>query len=157
VPDWTALETDLAAWLQGFAGHGLRYCGPYQCIEGFPVDGFRSDGLLTNGRSLIALEVEAGQMHPDTNVGKYWLLSEHHEYSSVVLFHIYTPRFNSYGWRKALGEFYAKRMTAELPFEYVLLDFRNANDYETTLAEIQGIVGERVRRVFSTELQGHAA
>lgn len=50
-----------------------------------------------------------------------------------MLFHISTPRYNSYGWGKALGEFYAKRMAAELPFEYVLLDFRSAKDYGETL------------------------
>jgi len=86
---------------------------------------------------LRSLAVEAGQTHPDTNVGKYWLLSEHHVYSSVVLFHIYTPRYNSYGWRKTLGEFYARKMNAELPFEYSLLDFRNAEDYGATLADVQ--------------------
>jgi len=97
---------------------------------------------------LVALEVEVRQAHPDTNVGKYWLLSTHRSYERVVLFHVYTPACNSYGWRKALGEFYAKRMATELPFEYHLLDFRMASDSVIALKEITQVIGERIRLEF---------
>jgi hypothetical protein len=100
----------------------------------------------------LALEVEVRQTHPDTNVGKYWLLSEHCKYERVTLFHVYTPAYNSYGWRKALGEFYAGRMSAELPFEYVLLDKRSSYDAEVAFAEVCAVLDPRIRREFSNEL-----
>lgn len=97
---WKQLEHDLTQWLQACATDLIIYRNPNQAIAGFPSDGFRSDGMLTDGRTLIAIEVEAGQMHPDTNVGKYWLLHQaYRPYERIILFHIYTPDFNSYGWR----------------------------------------------------------
>jgi hypothetical protein len=119
-----------------------------QAIPGFPWDGFRSDGVLTNGRDLLAVEVEAGQMHPDTNVGKYWLLYTRKTYANIVLIHVYTPAFNSYGWRKALGEFYAQKMASEVPLEYVLLDYRSATDYDTTLRQVRAEIEPRIKRMF---------
>jgi hypothetical protein len=148
MPDWKQLEGDLSVWLQSFSRPGVEFRGPYQAIPGFPYDGFRSDGLLTDGSVLVAIEVEAGQMHPDTNVGKYWLLGRHYEYRKIVLFHVYTPDFNSYGWRKQLGEFYAEKMAAEVPIEYVLLDRRDATDYDATLSELRGRIEPRVKAEF---------
>ncbi len=148
---WKQLEGDLCTWLRGLARPGLEYRGPNQAIPGFPYDGFRSDGLLTDGRTLLALEVEAGQMHPDTNVGKYWLLHDRHPYERIVLFHVYTPDFNSYGWRLTLGEFYARKMEGNVPLDYVLVDRREAQDYDDTLAEVRRLVLERVEREFPGE------
>ena len=71
---WKNLEKDLCTWLKLLSSSELVYCNPYQAIIGFPPNGFRSDGMITDNRVLVALEVEAGQTHPDTNVGKYWLL-----------------------------------------------------------------------------------
>ena len=101
---------------------------------------------------MLALEVEVKQTHPDTNVGKYWLLSEHHPYEKVILFHVYTPAYNSYGWRKTLGEFYASKMAMELPFEYHLLDFRNAKDTEAAFEEVTKALEMRIRVEFHNEL-----
>jgi hypothetical protein len=135
--DWFQLEQDLGNWLSTYGEGKLTYKNSYQAIFGFPSDGFRSDGMLTNGKVLIALEIEAGQMHPDTNVGKYWLLqSQDQAYEKIILFHVFTPRFDSYGWRKKLGEFYAKKMGAEIPFEYVLVDKRESVDYELVFIDI---------------------
>lgn len=107
--------------------------------------------MLSDENVLLAVEVEAGQMHPDTNVGKYWLLHDQFKaYKKIVLFHIYTPLFNSYGWRMKLGEFYAGKMKADVPIEYVLLDYRSRaeEDYGTVLAEIKSKVQEVIRREF---------
>ena len=71
---WSNLEKDLVNWLSSFAGEKLQFRNSYQAIIGFPPDGLRSDGMLTDGEVLIALEIEAGQTHPDTNIGKYWLI-----------------------------------------------------------------------------------
>ncbi|MFC2065834.1 hypothetical protein ACFLUO_02065 [Chloroflexota bacterium] len=136
--EWKKLEKDLCTWLKLLSTNELVYRNPNQAIIGFPPDGFRSDGMITDGRVLVAIEVEAGQMHPDTNVGKYWLLyNKYRKYEKIILFHIYTPDYNSYGWRKKLAEFYAGKMRAELPFEYILMDYRSSKDYDETLDTIK--------------------
>ena len=145
---WARFEHDVAEWIQSFAAPGLEFCAGRKRIPGFPSDGFRADALLTNGHNLLAVEVEVRQTHPDTNVGKYWLLSRYQKYESVVLFHIYTPAFDSYGWRMKLGQFYAERMAAEMPFEYVLIDVRDRKDVDTTLREVRSIVGPRIKAMF---------
>ncbi len=107
---WLEFEASLAGWMSSFGRPHLTFKSGRQAIPGFPSSGFRADALLTDGKVLLALEVEVKQTHPDTNVGKYWLLSEHQAYEKVILFHVYTPTYNSYGWRKKLGEFYASKM-----------------------------------------------
>lgn len=135
--DWKDVERRLARWMRSFQTGDLRFTAGNQAVPGFPSDGMRADGALTDGKTLLALEVEAGQNHPDTNVGKYWLLADHYRYERVVLFHVYTPRFNSYGWRKTLGEFYARRMENALPFEYRLIDLREAKTTDEAIARVQ--------------------
>ena len=138
--------------MRGFERPTLSFRAGWSAIPGFPTNGFRADGVLTNSRTLLALEVEVKQTHPDTNVGKYWLLTEHQKYERVVLFHVYTPAFNSYGWRKTLGEFYAKRMAMESQFEYVLLDLRGATDHTAAYAEVVETMEPRIRIEFAAEL-----
>jgi len=148
---WRQLERDVSNWLSTFASTGIQFRNPYQAILGFPSDGFRSDGMLANDHILIAIEVEAGQTHPDTNTGKYWLLNvEYKLYKKTVLFHTYTPDFRSYPWRKKLSEFYVKKMSSEVPIEYVPMDYRNrtAADYNATLAETKAKIDERVKQEF---------
>ncbi len=146
--NWKQLERELSSWVKSYAISPIEYRGSFQSITGFPSDGFRSDGMLTDGKVLLAIEVEAGQKHPDTNVGKYWLLGRYHTYKKIVLFHIYTPDFDSYGWRKTLGEFYAEKMQTEIPFEYVLLDRRESESYDSTLKEIQAQIAIRITSEF---------
>jgi len=137
---WKHLEQEIAQWLKGCAIGQLEFRNPNQAIIGFPLDGFRSDGMLTDRRILVAVEVEAGQMHPDTNVGKYWLLHQVYcQYQRVILFHIYTPDFNSYGWRLKLGQFYAQKMQEDMPFEYHFLDYRmsQVEQYAVVCEEIK--------------------
>jgi hypothetical protein len=145
---WGSFERDLAAWVRRFSRPNLQFCAGWKAIPGFPSDGFRADALLTDSRKLLAVEVEVRQTHPDTNVGKYWLLSRHHRYESVVLFHVYTPAYNSYGWRMELGKFYAEKMSAELPFQYFLLDRRRDTDVASTLLEVQSSIEPHLRRLF---------
>lgn len=149
---WLSFEASLAAWMSAFENSDLEFKSGRQAIPGFPSSGFRADGLLTNGRVLLALEVEVKQTHPDTNVGKYWLLSEHRMYDKVVLFHVYTPAYNSYGWRKTLGEFYARKMATEIPFEYHIIDIRNAVGTEEAFEEVTNMIGARIRIEFGSEL-----
>ena len=145
------MEGELTLWLKQKATNGLIYRGPRQSIPGFNQNlsqgnniGFRSDGLLTDEKSLLALEIEAAQKHPDTNVGKYWLLQKTHPYKKIVLVHVYTPRFNSYGWRKELGNFYAEMMGKMPQFSYHQLDFSYPADptyqhvAKTTKQTLQG-------------------
>jgi hypothetical protein len=148
---WLAFEAALANRVRQLAGAPLSFSAGRQRIPGYPGDGFRADAALTDGRSLLAIEVEARQSHPDTNVGKYWLLRDYKRYNHVALIHVYTPAYNSYGWRKALGEFYAKRMAAEGGFEYVLLDERRATDSAGVLERVM----VRVQQTAS-DLFGHA-
>lgn len=145
--DWLQLEKDISKWLSTFASTNIQFRNSHQSIVGFPSNGFRSDGMLASDDTLIAVEVEAGQTHPDTNTGKYWLLHlEHKPYKKIILFQIYTPRFNSYGWRKRLAEFYVEKMKNEVPIEYILIDYRKAKDYDETLVKIKNIVEEKIRQ-----------
>jgi hypothetical protein len=146
--EWLKLEGDVCAYLKSLAEPNLSYSGPKQCIPGFPKDSFMSDGCLTDGSNLLAVEVEAGQMHPDTNVGKYWLLQTTHPYRRIVLLHVYTPKYNSYPWRKRLGEFYVEQMPSELAVEYLQLDRRKATDYATVLQEVTDTIDLQVSLLF---------
>ena len=145
--DWRQLENDISTWLEGFSSNHIQYRNSHQAIIGFPTDGFRSDGMLTDGNVLIAVEIEAGQTHPDTNVGKYWFLQTRYKrYEKIILLHIYTPHFNSYGWRKKLAEFYIEEIKKlKLPVEYVQLDYRNSIDYQKTLINVKRIMKEKIK------------
>jgi hypothetical protein len=68
-----------------FESEKIKFTAGYNAIPGFPSDGFRSDGLLTDGKTIVALEVEVKQTHPDTNVGKFWLLNEYYPYKKIAL------------------------------------------------------------------------
>ena len=146
--NWKNMEGEIAQWLKSFIREGLEYRGPNQAIPGFPSHGFRSDGLLTDGSVLLAVEIEAGQMHPDTNVGKYWYLQTLNPYRKICLFHVYTPDFNSYEWRKSLGEFYIQQMGSAVPIEYVQIDLRHAVDYAAAVQLVKTEVGKRIRAEF---------
>jgi hypothetical protein len=149
------MEKELSGWLKQGESETLIFRGSHEAIKGFPNGGFRSDGMLTDGRTLIAIEVEAGQTHPDTNVGKYWILYQNHfKYQNTILFHIYTPNFNSYGWRKNLAEFYSTKMKAEMPFEYVLKDYRQAKNFEDTVSKIKESINSRLKLEFGLSLLG---
>lgn len=148
-PDWSNLEKDLTKWLAGFSSQGLVYKNQYQSIAGLPSTAFQSDGMLTDGDTLLAIEVEATQSHPDTNVGKYWFLFENKKYKKIVLFHIYTPKFRSYGWRKQLAEFYADKMRREVPIEYIRLDRRKDTDYDSTLESIKKEIAAKLHETFA--------
>ncbi len=146
---WQQLEKDLVRWLSTFASNGIEFRNTYQSIVGFSMDGFRSDGMLANKNTLLSIEVEAGQTHPDTNTGKYWLLHDKHkQYNKIILFHIYTPDCNSYGWRKKLAEFYIDKMKFEVPIEYFLLDYRDALDCDSMLSEIKVKISKKIEEHF---------
>lgn len=151
MPSWAQLEQDIGNWLGAFANDSILFRNSFQAIPGFPYDGFRSDGLLATDDTLIAIEIEASQEHPDTNVGKYWLLyDEFKKYKKIILFHIYTPAFNSYGWRLRLGKFYAEKMESVMPLEYIFLDYRSRqlHEYADVLAEIKEKVLDIIQREF---------
>lgn len=145
---WSRFERDLAEWLRGYARQGLRFCAGRTTIPGFPAKGFHADALLTDSRRLLAVEVEIRQSHPETNVGKYWLLSGHCRYESIILFHIYTPTLDSCGRGMELGRRYAEKLAEELPFHYVVLDRRSARDPRATLEEVQSLIAQRIEREF---------
>jgi hypothetical protein len=117
---------------------GIAGRQPAVAIPGFQSNGFRADGILTDGKSLLALEVECKQSHPDTNVGKFWLLNHTHPYRRMTLIHVFTPAYNSYGSRHALCQFYADKMNAEFGFEYFPVDRRQVadTDFEKVFGEI---------------------
>ena len=101
--------------------------------------------MLTDGKTLLAVEIEARQTHPDTNTGKYWLLhKKYKQYQKIILFHVFTPAFNSYGWRKELAEFYVAEMRREIPIEYILKDFRQHIDYNATLGELKDAIQRKI-------------
>lgn len=148
---WASFEREVAVWVKGHAKPGIEFRNGYQAIPGFPSDGFRADAMLTDGRSLLAVEVELKQTNPANNVGKYWFLHqpEYRQYESVVLFHVYTPVYNSYPWHLKLGQFYADRMQREFPFEYRIMDRRTDTDPAATLELVRETVGLRIQQLFT--------
>ena len=146
--EWLRFESQLADWMKSFQSNKLQFTNGYQAIPGFPSDGFRADGLLTDGKVVVALEVEVKQTHPDTNVGKFWLLNQYKTYEKVVLFHVYTPEYTSYPWRLKLGEFYAEKMSEELPFEYHLLDLRDAISIESAFEQTVRVIQQEISSEF---------
>lgn len=147
--EWLKFESQLAGWMKSFGSETLQFTNGYQAIPGFPSDGFRADGLLTDGKVIVALEVELKQTHPDTNVGKFWLLNQYKSYEKVVLFHVYTPEYNSYPWRLELGQFYASKMSEELPFEYYLLDLRQTESMDSAFDKVTCAIEGKIRSEFS--------
>lgn len=146
LPNRRDLEADLDKWLEDFAQHhGLTY---RKALPG--SSGFKSDGLITDGRKIVAIEIEESQTHPDTNVGKYWLLHEEYGYERAVLIHVFlSERHPS---RERLAKFYAEKMRCSgVPFEYVVLDYRNRSiSYEGALKEIKGKIQEYYYKVFGS-------
>ncbi len=142
---WTNFEADIVRWLKRNYSSRFQFRNSYQSIVGFPSVSFRSDGMLTDGKTLLAVEIEAGQTHPDTNTGKYWLLHKRYkQYQKIILFHVFTPPFNSYGWRKELAEFYVAQMGKEVPIEYILKDFREGIDYNGALSELKNTIQRKI-------------
>lgn len=162
-PNWSDLEkglTDRLLEYQKTRPNDLKYRGPYQSIlektkDGEKcTDGFRSDGLLKNDKFLLAIEVEAGQTHSDTNVGKYWLIQTQHKFEKIVLFHIYTPKHNSYPNRKKLAKFYAEKMKNEgIPLEYIPITYTagDAPEYQDVLDNVWKLVSEKITSLFPHE------
>lgn len=146
---WKQLEKDLSKWLSSFSSEKLQFRKSTQSITGLRSDSFKSDGMLTDGKTLIAVEVEAGQTHPDTNSGKYWFLHDKSPYKKIILFHIFTPDFNSYPWRKELARFYVEKMKLSgVPISYIVLD-RFGKDYGMTLADIK----ERIEKILKSNFE----
>jgi len=147
---WGDLATKLNEWLKGFAEqHGLTHRNQHQAIPGFPHNGFKSDGLVTDGRRIIAVEIEYGQTHPDTNVGKYWLLFEKRRYEKLVLIHVFLH--NGRPHRRELAKFYIEKMkNSSVPIEYIVLDDRNIcyENIDDVLSKIKSKIRERYKNIF---------
>jgi len=153
---WEAFETELNDLLSTIAQQcNLIYKEKKQDIYEKCPQGFKSDGLITDGKVLIALEIERTQKHPDTNVGKYWYVYEKcHKYDKIVLIHIYTPVFESYPWRVELGRFYADKMKEYgVPLEYIVMDYRGKqNDPDTALNEVAEILKKYVNQYMNCKV-----
>ena len=146
---WTPLETKVGEWLSTTKASKLQYRNSHQAIPGFPTDGFRSDGLLTDETSLLAVEIEVSQSHPDTNVGKYWLLYDRHQkYKRIILIHVDTPGFDSYGHRKNLGAFYNEKMKVEVPIEYRQLGIPRNQDFDSAFEDVKAAVARAAEELF---------
>lgn len=157
---WSALEKELNDRLKIYADKhsNLAHRGPNQSIlvetkdRARCTDGFRSDGLLRDSRNLLAIEVEVAQTHSDTNVGKYWFIQSQYQFEKIVLFHIYTPRHDSYPQRKKLAAFYAKKMQDEgVPFEYIPITFDSSCDiaqYNHVVDDVWGRIANKINVLF---------
>ena len=152
---WRELEKEINELLSTLARrYKLIYKNPYQAVYGLPPEGFKSDGMLTDGKKLMVVEIEASQPHPDTNVGKYWLLYEKYKkYNKIIVIHIYTPKFrvSSYKWRRELAKFYVKKMKDNgVPIEYIELDFtNNGKNYAQILKEVRTKIKEVIKENFN--------
>jgi hypothetical protein len=95
-----------------------------------------------------------GRVQPGTpgyERGKYRLLAQHCAYERVLLFHVYTLAFNSYGSRKALGNFYAGNMQVELSFEYVQFDRCLATDSDEVSEEVSSAIRPHLIEAFGAQ------
>ncbi len=146
------MERALADWLKDRAGSDLRFGAGFTAIPGFKSDGFRADGILTDGRSLLGLEIECRQNHPDTNVGKFWLLQETRPYERMILIHLFTPAYDSYGSRLELCRFYAGKMKATFNFTYIMLDRRDATSFDVVFDEVVALLDEQCRSLFRDQV-----
>ncbi|WP_411331095.1 hypothetical protein [Desulfovibrio desulfuricans] len=98
---------------------------------------------------MLAIEVEAGQTHSDTNVGKYWFIQEQNPFKKIVLFHIYTPKHNSYPHRKELANFYSNRMKYNnIPIEYIPTTIENDKEYHEALDEAWEQISQKITSLF---------
>ena len=149
---WKDFATDIEKWLKQSYSLRFHFKNSHQSIVGFPSDGFRSDGMLTDGKTLLAVEIESRQTHPDTNTGKYWFLykryNKYSRYQRIILFHVFTPLFDSYGWRKELAAFYVAKMRKEIPIEYILKEFKNDTDYSDALSELKNAIQSKIMAEF---------
>ena len=147
---WGDLATKLNEWLKGFAEqHGLMHRNQHQAIPGFPHNGFKSDGLVTDtdGRRIIAVEIEYGQTHPDTNVGKYWLLYEKRRYEKLVLIHVFLHYRRRH--RRDLAKFYVEKMiNSGVPIEYIVLDDICYENIDDVLSKIKSKIREEYENIF---------
>jgi hypothetical protein len=147
--NWKQLEKDISEWLSTFASADIKF------RRKFPVGDFISDGMLITDEILVAVEVEAGQRHPDTNVGKYWWLTARKPYRRIVLFHVYAPGFKPNESRKELGRFYAKQMQDnKVPIEYIFRDCtrREPEGYSTILGELKAEISAKIEQEFGSAL-----
>ncbi len=72
---------------------------------------------------VIAIEIEDGQPHPDTNVTKYWYMKVNFsKRKHLTIIQIFSPRYKKdYQSRVELCRFVAKRMKQDYPttFKYI--------------------------------------
>ena len=82
-------------------------------------------------------------------MGKYWFLNDRYkQYEKTILYHVFTPDFDSYGWRMELAKFYADKMKLEFNLEYNLMDYREAEDYDAIFKEIKVKINNKIKREF---------
>ena len=139
------LEEDIQKGLQKLVRPGREYRNPHQAI--FKLDprrGFRSDGMLACGDVLIAIEIETGQRHPDTNVSKYWFLLQKKIYKKIFLFHYYTHYLKANPSRVELADYLTKQFKEKDKFEIVGRKIDNSENYSKVLREIISKIKETV-------------
>ncbi len=142
------LEEDIQKGLQKLVRPGREYRNPYQAI--FKLDarkGFRSDGMLACGDILIAIEIETGQRHPDTNVTKYWYLLHKKIYRKIFLFHYYTHYPKPNPSRKELADYLTNKLRQKGKFEIEGREIGNSENHSKVLREIMF----KVRKTVSSE------
>jgi len=138
---WANLERDVTKWLSSFVSDDIMY------KKGIGYLRFMSDGILIKNNRLLAVEIECGQTHPDTNVLKYWRLQSNDppKYKKLVLLHFFTPGYR-YPGRKELAMFLSKNIPSRAKITYLQKDFPINAEYKHTLREVKSIIHARMKR-----------
>ena len=106
-------------------------------------------GIKKKNGEIIAVEIEIGQTHPDTNVSKYWRMKYRFtKGKKLTLIQVFGPRYeNDYQSRTDLAEFIAKRMIQDYgkTFEYVRQERPFSGDgWERSMEDF---IKEEIRKV----------
>jgi len=121
---------------------------------------FKADVSVRRGENdFIFVEIEEGQPHPDTNVGKYWMYLRENPATKATLVQILGKEFsvttNNYKSRVDLAEFIAQKIKKEYPrFEYHAKKLnRLPQEYEIKLEEIAEEVISYIRGIATADRQ----
>lgn len=92
-----------------------------------------SDLCIPARRSKVFIEIEEGQLHPDTNVTKYWYwLEQERIKDKIFLIHVFGSKFydDSYRSRTQLCGFVAKKISKSFNFKYIPIPKEKHHPYE---------------------------
>ncbi|MFC2005564.1 hypothetical protein ACFLVG_01200 [Chloroflexota bacterium] len=111
--NWKSLEKDIIGWLSTFSSDDIEFRNSFQAIIGFPSNGQRSDGMLSNDNTLLAVEIEelAGEVETAGAQAK-------------LTFAFFNNHWQAYAPRNAVD----MKRALKLPFQEIRMPLREERD-----------------------------